>query len=67
MSADNMRRCCYCTSKIVTECLTGNLDYLDYCAAWLAGFCSPVCQREGARLKVTAGTAWWQNGKRITT
>lgn len=54
-----VRRCNNCTGVI--NVLVDCEDATRWYCAWLAGFCSPICQRASARAKVDAKQAWWQH------
>lgn len=61
------RRCQHCTSPIVChEAMTRreSLVYEEWYAAWLAGFCTPMCQRNHALQQVATKQAWWMKEER---
>jgi hypothetical protein len=57
------RRCSHCTSPVVPhkEWDDGDFASLHY-AAWVAGFCCPMCMRNAALASVATGSAWWIKG-----
>jgi hypothetical protein len=54
------RRCIHCSQAVRPNFRRQRLA--SNVAAWLAGFCSALCQRNRALSVVADGGAWWQKG-----
>jgi len=54
------RRCSHCTLSIETDAPWKAFSVADQYMAWLAGYCTPMCQRNAALQAVANSAAWWQ-------
>lgn len=60
----NARQCLRCTRVIETSELPYSgacyaIENSNWLSAWLAGYCTPMCQRNSAIDAVHLKTAWW--------
>lgn len=53
------RHCSHCTLPIETRSPWKVWSTTEQWAAWLAGYCTPMCQRNSAMTAVVTKTAWW--------
>jgi len=62
-----MRRCLHCTDEYFPMDILHDEDpdgAANEYAAWLSGYCTPMCQRNAALSAVANGSAWWLRGEK---